>query len=119
MEMVKKASEETDAQVTKLSDDIEPPSLSNDIDFAMASRKDLEVLGADAKVAEDNVTAFMPRYVTLLKAERDKVESARLVTLTKMTSVVKEPKNKTATKRVACALFLGAEDETDEIHRRL
>jgi hypothetical protein len=40
----------------------------------MASRKDLEVLRGDAKAAEDNVTAFMPRYLALLKAERDKVE---------------------------------------------
>jgi hypothetical protein len=75
MAMMKKASEETDAQVTKLSDDIEPPSLSNNTDFAMANRKDLEVLRADAKVAENNVTAFMPRYVALQKAERDKVEA--------------------------------------------
>jgi hypothetical protein len=74
MAMVKKASEETDALVTKLSDDIEPPSLSKDIDFSLANRKDLELLRADAKVAEENVTAFMPRYAALLKAERDKVE---------------------------------------------
>jgi len=74
MAMVKKAAEEADAQVTKLSDDIEPSSLSNNIDFAMASRKDLESLRAAAKIAEDNVTAFMPHYVALQKAERDKVE---------------------------------------------
>ncbi len=74
MAMVTKAAEETNALVTKLSDEIEPPSLSKDIDFGMASRKDLEVLRGDTKVAGDNVTAFMPRYLALLKAERDKVE---------------------------------------------
>ena len=32
----------------------------------------------DVKTAEDNATGFMPRFLTLLKAERDKVESFAL-----------------------------------------
>jgi hypothetical protein len=40
-----------------------------------ASRKDLEELRSDARAAADNVTAFMPRYLALQKAERDKVEA--------------------------------------------
>jgi GYF domain 2 len=75
MAIMKKAAEETDAQITKLSDDIEPPTLSNNTDFAMANRKDLEALRAAAKVAENNATAFMPRYIALQKAERDKAET--------------------------------------------
>jgi hypothetical protein len=75
MAAVNKSAQDTDALVTKLSDQIEPPSLSKDIDLAVASRKDLEELRSDAKAAADNVTAFMPRYLALQKAERDKVEA--------------------------------------------
>ena len=42
MAMANKAATETNAASEKLSDEIEPPALSKDIDLAMASRSDLE-----------------------------------------------------------------------------
>jgi hypothetical protein len=39
-----------------------------------ASRREIEVLRRDLKTAETNAAIFMSRYVSLLKAERDKVE---------------------------------------------
>jgi hypothetical protein len=73
--MASKTADETNDRATKLFDEIEPPSVSNDVDFGMASRNDLEILRRDVKAAEDNATAITPRYVALLKGERDKVES--------------------------------------------
>jgi hypothetical protein len=42
------------------------------------SRRHLEALRRDLKTAEDNATTFMPRYIALFKAERDKVENYAL-----------------------------------------
>lgn len=70
-----KSTSETSAAVAKLSGEIEPPSLSKQIDLGTASRDDLEALHSDLKTAEANTATFMPRYVALLKAERDRVES--------------------------------------------
>jgi hypothetical protein len=75
MAMANKAAIETNAASEKLSDEIEPPALSKEIDLATASRSDLEALRRDVKAAEANATTFMSRYVALLKTERDKVEN--------------------------------------------
>jgi hypothetical protein len=75
MAMATKAANETHAATEKLSGDIEPPSVSKDVNFGKVSRGDLEALRNDLKTAEANATAFLPRYVALFKAERDKVEN--------------------------------------------
>jgi len=68
---------ETDTANAKLSNDIVPPAVSGDINLTAASRNrsDLETLSRDLKTAEANVTTAMPRYVALLKAQREKMEN--------------------------------------------
>ena len=68
---------ETDTASEKLSNDIVPPAVSGDINLTAASRSrsDLETLSRDLKTAEANVTTAMPRYVALLKAQREKMEN--------------------------------------------
>ncbi|HLX17130.1 MAG TPA: hypothetical protein VKS24_18245 [Bradyrhizobium sp.] len=86
MSMAIKATNETRAATEKLSGEIEPPSVSKAVDFGKASRGDLEALRHDLKAAEANATSFLPRYVALYKAERDKVENdARSLRLDKDT----------------------------------
>jgi hypothetical protein len=66
---------ETNAAMEKLSNEIAPPGIAKNIDFyAAASPGDLEALRRDLKTAETNATTFLPRYVALLKAERDSLE---------------------------------------------
>ena len=76
--MATRAAIETNAATEKLSDEIEPLALSREINLATASRSDLEALRRDLKTADDNATTFMPRYIALFKAERDKVENYAL-----------------------------------------
>jgi hypothetical protein len=70
-----RAAVETNAATEKLSRDIEPPALAGNITLTAASRADLEALRRDLKIAETNATTFMPRYLALLKAERDRLEN--------------------------------------------
>jgi hypothetical protein len=76
--MATKASLETDAAAEKLSSELDPPAISKNINFGTTSRSDLEALRGDLKTAETNATASMPRYIALIKAERDKVENYAL-----------------------------------------
>lgn len=69
-----KAAQETSLAADKLLGEIEPPSLSRTIDYAKASRGDLDALRADLKAAEAKAAAFAAQYLALLKAERDEVE---------------------------------------------
>ena len=79
-----KAGIETRAATEKLSQEIEPPALAKDINQATASRNDLEALRRDLKTAEANATSFLPRYLALVKAERDRLEAyARSLNLEK------------------------------------
>src|SRR5712671_6326347 len=78
MAMATKATNETDAAIGKLSNEIESPAISRDTNLGAASRSDLEALRRDLKTAEANATAFMPRYIALLKTERDGVEKYAL-----------------------------------------
>jgi len=73
--MVAKAANETSTAIEKLSNEVEPRTLSGDLNLGVASRSDLEALRSNLKTAEANANTFMPRYITLLKAERDKVET--------------------------------------------
>src|ERR1019366_3982031 len=76
--MATRAADETSAATEKLSNEVEPPAISKDINLGAASRSDLEALRRDLKTAEANATAFMPRYIVLLKTERDNVEKYAL-----------------------------------------
>ena len=79
-----KAGIETRAAAEKLSQEIEPPALAKDINQATASRNDLEALRRELKTAEANATSFLPRYLALVKAERDRLEAyARSLNLEK------------------------------------
>jgi len=69
-----KAAEETSAAADKLLGEIEPPSLSRPIDYAKASRNDLDAFRADLKATEAKASAFAPQYLALLKTERGEVE---------------------------------------------
>jgi hypothetical protein len=84
MTMATKAAIETATASEKLSREIEPPALAKDITLVAASRSDLDALRRDLKIAETNATTFMPRYLALLKAERDRLENdARSLNLEK------------------------------------
>jgi hypothetical protein len=74
MAMATKAADETDVAIEKLSGEIEPPAISKAGNLGVAGRSDLEALRRDLKTAETNATTLMPRYVAVLKAERDNVE---------------------------------------------
>jgi hypothetical protein len=78
MAMATKAAAETSAAAEKLSNEVEPPALSKNMDLGTASRSDLEALRRDLKTAEANAATIMPRYIALIKAERDKVEAYAL-----------------------------------------
>jgi hypothetical protein len=72
--MATKAADETNAAIAKLSDEVEPATISKAGNLGAASRSDLEALRRDLKTAETNATTFMPRTFAVLKAERDNLE---------------------------------------------
>ena len=76
--MAARAAEETNAAAEKLSNEVEPPAIAKATNLGAATRSDLEALRRDLKTAEANATAAPPRYIVLLKTERDKVESYAL-----------------------------------------
>ena len=76
--MATRAANETSAATEKLTSEIEPPAISKAGNLGALSRNDLEALRRDLKTAEANATAFLPRYVAVLKTERDIVEQAAL-----------------------------------------
>ena len=78
MAMATRAANETSAATEKLANEVEPAAISKGINLGAASRSDLEALRRDLKTAEANATAFMPRYIVLLKTERDNVEKYAL-----------------------------------------
>lgn len=75
--MAAKAAGDTRAATEKLPNEIEGPALSS-IDLGTAGRNDLDALRSALKTAEANATTFLPRYVALLKTERDKIENYAL-----------------------------------------
>jgi hypothetical protein len=74
MAEMRRASQETGHLVEKLIDEIEPPALAKAMNYASASGPELEAYRLDLKTAEANAMAAMPRYVTLLESERERVE---------------------------------------------
>ena len=75
--MATKAASDTRPATERLPNEIEPPTLSS-INLATAGRSDLEALRSALKTAEANATTILPRYVGLLKTERDKIENYAL-----------------------------------------
>ena len=78
MAMASRAADEANAAIEKLSNDIEPPSISNAGNLGTASRSDLEALRRDLKTAETNAATLAPRAAAALKAERDNIEKYAL-----------------------------------------
>jgi hypothetical protein len=74
MAEIRRASQETGRLIEKLIDEIEPPTLPKELNYARASRAQLEAYRVDLEAAEGNAMAAMSRYVALLESEREKVE---------------------------------------------
>jgi len=74
MAEIRRASHETGRLIEKLIDEIEPPTLPKELNYARASRAQLEAYLLDLEAAEANAMAAMSRYVALLESEREKVE---------------------------------------------
>jgi hypothetical protein len=73
--MATNAADETDGAAETLFREIEPPSLPKDNDLGTANRDDLDTLRRALQTAVDNKSTIMPRYLALLKSERDSVEN--------------------------------------------
>jgi hypothetical protein len=71
---IRRASQETGRRIEKLIDEIEPPTLPKELNYAIASRAQLEAYRLDLKAAEANAMAAMSRYEALLESEHEKVE---------------------------------------------
>jgi hypothetical protein len=69
------AANETSVAIDKLSNEFRPLTLSKDVNSSTAGRTDLEALRSELETAEAHATAFMPRYIALLKTEHDRVEN--------------------------------------------
>lgn len=65
---------EIDSAMRRLLKEAEPRDLSKPVDLTASSRSDLEAIGRDLKIAESNVATTKPRYIALIKTERDKLE---------------------------------------------
>jgi hypothetical protein len=74
MAEIRRASHETGRLIEKLIDEIEPPTLPKELNYARASRAQLEAYRLDLQAAEANAMAALSRYVALLESEREKVE---------------------------------------------
>jgi len=74
MAEIRRASQETGRLIKKLIDEIEPPTLPKELNYAGASRAQLEAYRLDLEAAEANAMAAMSRYVALLESERQEVE---------------------------------------------
>jgi hypothetical protein len=74
MAEIRRASQETGRLIKKLIDEIEPPTLPKELNYAGASRAQLEAYRLDLEAAEANAMAAMSRYVALLESEREEVE---------------------------------------------
>jgi hypothetical protein len=73
--MATKAADDAAAAAETLFREMEPPSLTRDNDVGTANRDDLDALRRALETATDNIATIMPRYLALLKSERDSVEN--------------------------------------------
>ena len=70
------AADDARAALDRLSAQIEPPRLSQELNFGSVSPGEIESFRRDLKTAAANASAFLPRYAAVLKAEREQIESA-------------------------------------------
>lgn len=66
---------EMDAAARGLLSEADLGDIAKRIDLTAAGRSDLEALGRELKAAKENAAGFMPRYLPLIKAVRDKIET--------------------------------------------
>jgi hypothetical protein len=71
----RKIGEETERESERLSDNIEPPALNKEINFATATREDLASYRKNLDAAEKNAKQASLHYTVLLKKERDDMAS--------------------------------------------
>ena len=94
--LAKRDSVEMDIVTRGLLTEAEPRDLWKQTDLGASSRSDLEALGHDLKTAEGNAKTLESRYLSLVKAERDKVEheasvlAGRTNTLAKFMAMIDE-----------------------------
>lgn len=62
-----------DAASQKLLDEAEPRGLARLTDLGASSRNDLDALRQQLKTAQSNTEAVKPRYIAVVKSERDKI----------------------------------------------
>ena len=73
-----RSANETNDAIDKLSNEIEPPRLAENVNLGTAGHDELEAIGRDVKTAETNSSTFLPRYVALFKRARYELESYAL-----------------------------------------
>jgi len=94
--LAKRDSVEMDIVTRGLLTEAEPRDLWKQTDLGASSRSDLEALGHDLKTAEGNAKTLESRYLSLVKAARDKVEhdasvlAGRTNTLAKFMAMIDE-----------------------------
>lgn len=76
--MATRAADETGAAIDRILNEVEPPSVSREINLGAASRADLEALRRDLKTAQADAAALGPRIAAVLKTERDAVKNRAL-----------------------------------------
>jgi hypothetical protein len=64
-----------DAAAPKLLREGEPRDLSKPVDLGALGRSDLEALRRDLQAAQGSAAGLKPRYIALVKADRDRLES--------------------------------------------
>jgi hypothetical protein len=72
LEVAYRAASDTSQVTQKLFDEIEP--LAKDVNYASATRRELEQYRGGLKIAEDNARGLILRFQGLLKDEQEKIE---------------------------------------------
>jgi len=70
------AGNETTRTVQQLHNDIDSPGLAKELDYASASRFEIEAYRGALETAEAKAIEALPRYMALLKEERGRLEKS-------------------------------------------
>jgi Na+-transporting methylmalonyl-CoA/oxaloacetate decarboxylase gamma subunit len=76
LDMAFETGTETTRAVEQLHNEIEPPGLAKELDYASASRSEIEAYKGDLESAETKAIEALPRYIALLKEERGRLEKS-------------------------------------------
>lgn len=71
-----RVADNTKGAIDQLSGQIEPARLSKELNFGSVSRDEIDSFRRDVRTAEENASAFLPRYAAILKAEQEQIRSA-------------------------------------------